>query len=85
MGSFCFASVLSLMMYLMLRVGDRSEKVWKEIEALEISAKKAKTKEELNTVIETYRTVRKNCGHSGHYAEMNKIYGIIETKQEFIK
>ena len=77
--------IVSFIVWGTLSMADSSMKVWKKIEALEISAKKAKTKEELNTVIETYRTVRRNCQHNLHYAEMNKIYAIIETKQEFIK
>lgn len=83
-----FCGAISLLMFLMswslFAMGESSSKIFDEIDLLFISAKKTKTKGELIILESDYRILRKKCQHQNHYAKMNEIWQIIQTKKEFI-
>lgn len=64
--------------------GERSSKIFKEIDELYYSAKKVKTKTELTKVIREYNNLREKADNQGHYANLNIVKGVLETKQEYL-
>lgn len=82
------SGAMSLLMFFMswalFYQGERSSKVFEEIDALLIRAKKAKTEKELLEVNNDYIDLRNRAEHSGHYAQLNIVKAILETKREFI-
>jgi hypothetical protein len=65
-------------------MGEKSSKVFDEITELYISAKRIKTKSELEAVEDNYTIIRIKCQHQNHYSKMNEIWQIIATKKEFL-
>lgn len=80
-GIGCLMFFMSWGLFSMAKI---SEKTFDDILDLYISAKKAKTKEQLETVEETYKILRTKCQHQNHYSKMNEIWQIIQTKKEFL-
>jgi len=65
-------------------MGESSANVFDEIESLYFRAKKAKTKGEIIILETDYRLLREKCQHQNHYAKMNEIWQIIDTKKELL-
>lgn len=84
-----FCGAISLLMFfmswLLFSMGEKSSIIFDEINSLFISAKKVKTKEQLETVEDTYKILRRRCQHQNHYSKMNEIWQIIQTKKEYIE
>ena len=84
-----FSGTVSLLIFfiswLMIYQVDSSIKIFKEIDLLYFSAKKAKTREEIVEVEDKHIELRKKCQHQGHYTLMKQIYEILETKKEYLK
>lgn len=78
---FCFTFFLSWMMFYQ---GERSGKIFDEIDELQNRAKKIKTKTELIILESDYRLLRKRADNQGHYSRLNFIKGIIDTKKEYL-
>lgn len=72
------------MSWLLFYMGEKSMEVFDEIESLYFHAKKAKTKGELIILESDYRVLRNKCQHQNHYAKMNEIWQILQTKREFL-
>lgn len=64
--------------------GERSSRIFKEIDELYYSAKKVKTRKELTKVIKEYNNLREKADNQGHYANLNIVKGVLETKQEYL-
>lgn len=83
-----FCGTIGVLMFFMswglFSIGEKSSKIFDEITELYIRAKKAKTKTEMIILESDYRILRKKCQHQGHYAKMNEIWQIIETKKGFL-
>ena len=72
------------MSWMMFYQGEKSSKIFKEIDELYYSAKKVKTKTELTKVIKEYNNLRERADDQGHYAQLNIVKGVLETKQEYL-
>lgn len=78
------SSVMFLVSWAMFYQGERSSRIFKEIDELYYSAKKVKTKTELTKVIREYNNLREKADNQGHYANLNIVKGVLETKQEYL-
>ena len=82
-----FSGAISLLMFFvswaLFYMGERSSFMFEEIDALYWRAKKIKTVDELLEVNSDYIDLRNKVEHSGHYAQLNIIKAILETKKEF--
>jgi hypothetical protein len=78
------SSVMFLVSWAMFYQGERSSRIFKEIDELYYSAKKVKTKTELTKVIKEYNNLREKADNQGHYAQLNIVKGVLETKQEYL-
>lgn len=78
------SSVMFLVSWVMFYQGERSSRIFKEIDELYYSAKKVKTKTELTKVIREYNNLREKADNQGHYANLNIVKGVLETKQEYL-
>jgi hypothetical protein len=78
------SSVMFLVSWAMFYQGERSSRIFKEIDELYYSAKKVKTKTELTKIIKEYNNLRERADNQGHYAQLNIVKGVLETKQEYL-
>lgn len=76
--------VMFFVSWMMFYQGERSNRIFKEIDELYYSAKKVKTKTELTKIIKEYNNLREKADNQGHYAQLNIVKGILETKQEYL-
>ncbi len=70
--------------WLLFHQGEKSSDIFKEIDELYYRAKKVKTKTELLEVTSDYIDLRNRADNQGHYAQLNIIKGIVETKKEYL-
>ena len=70
--------------WMMFYQGERSSLIFEEIDDLQNRAKKAKTKTELTILIKEYNDLRQKADNQGHYAQLNIIKGILETKKDYL-
>ena len=83
-----FSGAISLLMFFvswaLFYMGERSSFMFEEIDALYWRAKKIKTVDELLEVNSDYIDLRNKAEHSGHYARLNTVKAILETKKEYL-
>ena len=82
------SSAMSLLIFFvswaLFYMGERSSFMFEEIDALYWRAKKIKTVDELLEVNSDYIDLRNKAEHSGHYARLNTVKAILETKKEYL-
>mgnify|MGYP003435149025 CR=1 FL=1 len=78
------STIVFFLSWLMFYQGERSSRIFKEIDELYYSAKKVKTKAELTKLIKEYNNLRERADNQGHYAQLNIVKGVLETKQEYL-
>lgn len=77
------STLVFFLSFLMFYQGEKSSIIFKEIDELYYLAKKAKTKTELLKANGDYIDLRNRAEHSGHYAKLNVVKAVLETKKEF--
>lgn len=83
--SLAMCSLVFFMSWLIFYQEEKSSNIFKEIDELYYRAKKVKTKGEIIILESDYRILRKKADNQGHYALLNTVKGILETKKEFVK
>jgi len=78
------STIMFFVSWMMFYQGERSSRIFKEIDELYYSAKKVKTKTELTKAIKEYNNLREKAGNQGHYSQLNIVKGVLETKQEYL-
>ena len=78
------STVMFFVSWMMFYQGERASRIFKEIDELYYSAKKVKTKTELTKVIKEYNNLREKADNQGHYAQLNIVKGILETKKDYL-
>ena len=82
------SSAMSLLIFFvswaLFYMGERSSFMFEEIDELYYRAKKVKTEVELLKVNSDYIDLRNKAEHSGHYARLNTVKAILETKKEYL-
>jgi sensor histidine kinase YesM len=78
------SSVMFLVSWGMFYQGERASRIFKEIDELYYSAKNVKTKTELTKIIKEYNNLKERADNQGHYAQLNIVKGVLETKQEYL-
>ncbi len=78
------STVMFFVSWTMFYQGERSSLIFEEIDDLQNHAKKVKTKTELTKAIKEYNNLREKADNQGHYAQLNIIKGILETKKEYL-
>ena len=61
-----------------------SDKLHKELDAVEVKAEDANTTEELKVVWDELKVVHKECFHHAHWSRVGEISAIIRTKQSML-